>query len=98
LYQVLQVKATVSRYLSTGSVLYYVMKPVSVNHVKFGERIKDLRGDLGMTQEMLAAKVGLDRSYMGFLERGERNPSLEVIIKIAKALEIKPDELLKEIK
>ena len=74
------------------------MKPVSVDHVKFGKRIRELRGDLGMTQEMLAAKVGLDRSYMGFLERGERNPSLEVIIKIAKALNIKPDELLKDIK
>jgi len=90
--------ATVSRYLSTGSVLYYVMKPVSVDHVKFGKRIRELRGDLGMTQEMLAAKVGLDRSYMGFLERGERNPSLEVIIKIAKALNIKPEELLQDIK
>ena len=74
------------------------MKPVSVDHVKFGKRIRALRGDLGMTQEMLATKVGLDRSYMGFLERGERNPSLEVIIKIAKALNIKPDELLKDIK
>lgn len=47
---------------------------------------------------MLAAKIGVDRSYMGFLERGERNPSLEVILKIAKALGAKPEELLKEIK
>jgi transcriptional regulator with XRE-family HTH domain len=74
------------------------MKPVSVSHVKFGKRIKELRGELGMTQEMLAAKIGLDRSYVGFIERGERNPSLEVIFDIASALKVKPDELLKEIK
>ncbi len=74
------------------------MKPVSASHVKFGKRIKELRGELGMTQEMLAAKIGLDRSYVGFIERGERNPSLEVIFDIAAALKVKPDELLKEIK
>jgi len=51
-----------------------------------------------MTQEMLAAKIGLDRSYVGFIERGERNPSLEVIFDIAAAFKVKPDELLKEIR
>lgn len=74
------------------------MKPVSIDHVKFGKRIKELRTEQGMTQEALATKLGLDRSYMGFLERGERNPSLEVIIRIAKALSIKPDDLLRDIK
>ena len=73
------------------------MKPVSVDHVKFGNRIKELRKEQAMTQLGLAEKIGVDRSYMGFLERGERNPSLEVIIKIAKALNIKPDELLKTV-
>ncbi len=74
------------------------MKPVSADHVKFGKRIKELRGDQGMTQEILAAKIGVDRSYLGFLERGERNPSLEVINKIARSLGITPSELLKSIK
>ena len=62
------------------------MKPVSIDHAKFGKRIKQLRLEQDMTQQNLADKIGVDRSYMGFLERGERNPSLEVIIKIAKAL------------
>jgi len=74
------------------------MKPVSTDHVKFGHRVKELRKEQDMTQQMLAEKIGYDRSYLGFLERGERNPSLEVIIKIAKALAIKPDDLLRDIK
>ena len=73
------------------------MKPVSHDHVKFGKRMKELRVQQGLTQQMLADKIGVDRSYLGFLERGERNPSLEVIIKISKSLGVKPDELLKEI-
>lgn len=62
----------------------------------FGERIRTFRKERGMSQIDLANKVGIDRSYIGFLERGERNPSLEMIIKIAEALNVTPDELLKK--
>lgn len=62
----------------------------------FGKRVRELRKERGLSQVELAAKVGIDRSYMGFLERGERNPSLEVIAKIAEALNVTPDELLKQ--
>lgn len=61
----------------------------------FGKRVRELRKERGLSQVELAAKVGIDRSYMGFLERGERNPSLEMIAKIAEALSVTPDELLK---
>lgn len=64
----------------------------------FGKRVRELRKERGLSQIELAAKVGIDRSYMGFLERGERNPSLEVIAKIADALSVTPDELLKKSK
>lgn len=64
----------------------------------FGRRVRELRKECGLSQVELAAKVGIDRSYMGFLERGERNPSLEVIAKIAEALSVTPDELLKKTK
>lgn len=74
------------------------MSIVSANHVKFGKRVKELRAKIGMTQDVLASKIGKDRSYIGFIERGERNPSLEVIFDIAKALSVNSDELLKEIK
>lgn len=61
----------------------------------FGKRVRELRKERGLSQVELASKVGIDRSYMGFLERGERNPSLEMIAKIAEALSVTPDELLK---
>jgi len=62
----------------------------------FGKRIRELRKERELSQIELAAKVGIDRSYIGFLERGERNPSLEMIAKIAEALDVTPDELLKK--
>lgn len=64
----------------------------------FGKRVREIRKAKNLSQLELADKVGIDRSYMGFLERGERNPSLEVITKIARALNVTPDELLKKTK
>jgi transcriptional regulator with XRE-family HTH domain len=62
------------------------MKPLSLTHKRLGRRIMTLRKELGLTQEDLAFEVGVNRSYMGFIERGERNPSLAMLKKIAKAL------------
>ena len=62
-------------------------------HRQFGLKIQELRKQHGMTQEDLAYKVGIDRSYMGFLERGEKNATLDKIIKIAKAFNIKVKDL-----
>ncbi len=62
----------------------------------FGRRVRELRKALGLSQLELAEKIGIDRSYMGFIERGERNVSLEVIAKIADALDTTPEELLKK--
>lgn len=73
------------------------MKVVSTTHKKFGKRIKQLRAERGITQEGLAAKIDVDRSYVGFLERGERNPTLDKIVKIAKALNVNASELLDNI-
>ena len=68
-------------------------KPISKEHQLFGNRIKELRTQEGITQEDLAFKTGVDRSYMGFVERGERNPILGKIIKIAKTLGVKVRDL-----
>lgn len=62
-------------------------------HKDFGKRIQELRRERGMTQEDLAGEVGVDRSYMGFLERGEKNATLDKIGKIAKAFRVKLKEL-----
>lgn len=55
---------------------------------RFGARVRELRSAKGLTQEELADASGLDRSYVGSLERGERNVSLRNIEKIAKALDV----------
>ena len=59
----------------------------------FGKRVRQLRKARGWSQENFAHEVGLDRSYMGGVERGERNVSLENICLIAKALAVPPAEL-----
>jgi transcriptional regulator with XRE-family HTH domain len=61
---------------------------------KFGNRLRELRKKMGLSQEALALSCGLDRTYIGGIERGERNPSLINICKIAAALGISTKELL----
>lgn len=56
-----------------------------------------LRKEAGMTQEDLAFKAEVDRSYMGFLERGERNPTLAKLIKISQSLKVSLSELFHSI-
>lgn len=60
-----------------------------------GKGIKSSRQSLGMSQEALAAIAGLDRSYMGGVERGEHNLTLMAIVRISYALNIKACDLLK---
>lgn len=62
---------------------------------QLGQKIKRLRLKAGISQEKLAAKAKLHRTYMSDIERGERNVSVENIKKIADALNVDPNELLK---
>jgi transcriptional regulator with XRE-family HTH domain len=59
----------------------------------FGERLRELRTERNLSQERLAELAGLDRNYIGQIERAERNVALLNIVRIAKALEIEPAEL-----
>ena len=61
----------------------------------FGNRVRELRKKQGWSQEEFAHHVGLDRSYIGGVERGERNISLENICQIAAALGVSPAALFK---
>ena len=60
--------------------------------LRFGKRLKTVRAELGYSQEGLALASGLDRSYIGGVERGERNISLVNIQKLAKTLNVSPKE------
>jgi transcriptional regulator with XRE-family HTH domain len=75
-----------------------ILHPVEVEkdtRVLFGQRLRQLRKKAGLSQEALAHESGLDRSYVGSVERGEYNISLLNICLLAEALNVPPHELLK---
>ena len=63
--------------------------------VRFGKTVRHRRHKLGVSQEAFAHMCQLDRTYMGGIERGERNVALVNIEKIAKALRISLSEMLR---
>lgn len=65
--------------------------------LRFGLAVKKRRKELGMSQEVCADRAGLHRTYIGDIERGARNPSLESIARLAKALSIPLSDLLKNL-
>lgn len=62
---------------------------------KFGLRVKELRMDLGVSQEKFALSIDMDRTYLASVENGKRNISLNNILKIANGLKISLEELFK---
>jgi len=62
--------------------------------VRFGRNVRALRKAKGFSQEAFAAHCGLDRTYVGGIERGERNAGLRNIAVIAKALDVTIAELM----
>lgn len=62
---------------------------------KLGENIRRVRLDRGLTQDDLCRKLSIDTSYLSNVESGNKNPTLATIEKIAKALDVSIDELMK---
>ncbi len=65
------------------------------NPIKVGERIRTVRKGLKLTQEGLAEKSGISSNYLGQVERGERQPSLNTLERIAKGLSVETDYIVK---
>lgn len=60
----------------------------------FGEVVRAYRRRAGYSQEELAGRAGIHRTYIGGIERGERNPTLAMIHRLARALGVLPSQLL----
>lgn len=76
----------------------YQMKIKSELLLEFGNRVRDYRKKNGMSQEELADKAELHRTYIGMIERAEKNITLLNIEKIAKALNVNLKTLFDELK
>lgn len=63
--------------------------------IKFGNRVRELRKKLGLSQEELGFKSNIHRTYVGAVERGEQNVSLDNIGRLAKHLKVSLSELFK---
>lgn len=68
-------------------------QPRSQRHFAYGLAFREIRSDQGISQERLAHLSGLDRTYVSGIERGERNPSLENLLKLADALGVPFSEI-----
>ena len=64
---------------------------------KFGKRLKLLRIDRNLTQLELAEILDMSPNFIGMIERGERNTTVENVFKIARALNVKPSNLFEEL-
>lgn len=56
--------------------------------IRFGNKVRDERTKLGISQEELAARAGVHRTYIGMIERAEKNITLENVEKVCKALDL----------
>lgn len=71
--------------------------PLSPVTAEFGRRVRARRQELGLSQEALADACGLHWTFVGQVERGQRNLTLHNIVKIARGLETDPGELVRSI-
>jgi transcriptional regulator with XRE-family HTH domain len=65
----------------------------SPDHLRLGDAIRARRRELGVSQEALADQIGMDRTYLSGIERGERNPSYTNLLRIAASLRLPLSEL-----
>lgn len=70
------------------------MPAISLVHAAFGDALRELRAERGMSQEAVALEAGLNRGYYSGVERGVRNVALANITKIAGALDLPASAVL----
>lgn len=70
-------------------------KQLETIYSTLGKHIAEARRTQGISQEVLAAMADIDRSHMGFIEQGRRNPTITTLFKICRALKIELHDLFK---
>jgi DNA-binding XRE family transcriptional regulator len=97
LYRFIQRKSKLdvpSAYVDSQAHLKYFEAVKYKVNIKLGKRIKKIRKEQKISQEELAHKAGIHRTYMGKIERGESNPPMQTVNKIASALKISLKDLM----
>ena len=64
----------------------------------FGEEMRKIRKEVGLSQEALALKANVDRSFMSKMERGIRQPTITIMFKLCDALDIQPEKLIASVR
>ena len=73
--------------------------PEATKHTRtFGENLREERERAGISREALALEAGVDRAAIGMYENGGREPRLRVLIELARALELPPAALLRDVR
>jgi DNA-binding XRE family transcriptional regulator len=82
----------------TGSILQS-QDVLTMKHVQIliGKKVRELRMEAGLSQEIFADKAGIHRSFMGEIERGEVDISLSMLMKVSQALGVKISKLIQGI-
>lgn len=83
------------KHCESGAFLILIVGMSRQELIRLGQIIRNKREQKNLTQIELASKAGVDRNYIGMLERGERNPSFLSLQKVAKGLDISVEELIK---
>ena len=73
---------------------FRLSSPMAGIQIQLGRNVARLRKEAGLSQEAFADHAGLARSYVSDIERGARNPTIEIVGRLAKALKVKPGQLL----
>ena len=70
------------------------IQPISGPERAFGDALREIRKERGISQEQLALNGGLDRTYVSLIERGVQSPTLRTVAKLADVLKVKPSEMI----
>jgi len=92
LYSLLYYNTTLYSNTTRGIMLITGMNKIST---KLGQNLKKIRTQKKMSQGDIARNLGVDRGYISNIENGKKNPTLATVDKLAKALGVPADELLK---